>query len=63
MTGDRYDVQDIEGVMLVIGPCGAPLSITDLPQPGTCRWVIRRKAEIVAAVRGGLLSLEDACRR
>jgi hypothetical protein len=25
--------------------------------------VVRRKAEIVAAVRGGLLSLEEACRR
>jgi len=63
VTGDRYDVRDIEGVMLVIGPRGNPLSITDLPQPGTRRWVVRRKAEIVAAVRGGLLSLEDACSR
>lgn len=27
------------------------------------RWVIRRKAEVVAAVRGGLLSLEEACER
>jgi hypothetical protein len=25
------------------------------------RWVIRRKADVVAAVRGGLLSLEEAC--
>jgi hypothetical protein len=25
--------------------------------------VIRRKAEVVAAVRGGLLSLEEACSR
>ena len=27
------------------------------------RWVVRRKAEVVAAVRAGLISLEDACRR
>jgi len=27
------------------------------------RWVIRRKAQVVAAVRGGLLSLEEACSR
>jgi hypothetical protein len=47
----------------VIGPDGSPLSIADLPPPGTKRWVIRRKAEVVAAVRGGLLSLEDACSR
>ena len=25
--------------------------------------MIRRKAEVVAAVRGGLLTMEDACRR
>ncbi len=47
----------------VIGPDGSPLTIADLPAPGTTRWVIRRKAEVVAAVRGGLLSLEEACDR
>ena len=47
----------------VIGPDGSPLTIADLPAPGTKRWVIRRKAEVVAAVRGGLLSLEEACSR
>lgn len=47
----------------VMGPTGEPLTIKDLPPPNTERWVIRRKAEVVAAVRGGLLSLEDACRR
>jgi Protein of unknown function (DUF1153) len=52
--------RDNEVGKLVIGPRGSPLSISDLPQPGTYRWVIRRKAEIVAAVRGGLLSLEEA---
>ncbi len=46
----------------VIGPDGAPLSRANLPEPGG-RWVIRRKAEVVAAVRGGLLSLEEACDR
>jgi hypothetical protein len=47
----------------VTGPDGGPLTIADLPPPETQRWVIRRKAEVVAAVRGGLLSLEDACSR
>ena len=46
-----------------IGPDGSPLTIADLPPPQTRRWVIRRKAEVVAAVRGGLLSLEEACGR
>jgi hypothetical protein len=45
----------------VMGPDGSPLTIADLPQPGTERWVIRRKAEVLAAVGGGLLSLEEAC--
>ncbi len=47
----------------VIGPAGEPLSIDDLPPPETRRWVIRRKAEVVAGVRNGLISLEDACTR
>ena len=48
-------------IKYVIGPDGSPLTIADLPPSSTRRWVIRRKAEVVAAVRGGLLSLEEAC--
>jgi len=40
-----------------------PLTIADLPAPSTNRWVIRRKAEVIAAVHGGLVSLEEVCRR
>ena len=47
----------------VIGPSGAPLTLETLPPPDTRRWVIRRKAEVVAAIRGGLLSLAQACER
>lgn len=47
----------------VIGPGGRPLTLEDLPPPETKRWVSRRKAEVVTAVRAGLLTLEDACRR
>jgi hypothetical protein len=48
----------------VIGPDGSPLTLADLPPPNTTkRWSIRRKAEMVAAVRGGLLSLDEACSR
>jgi hypothetical protein len=50
-------------VKQVIGPDGGHLTLADLPLPDTKRWVIRRKAEVVAAVRGGLLSLEEACSR
>ncbi len=34
-----------------------------LPSPDTKRWVARRKAVIVSAVRSGQLTLEEACRR
>ena len=50
-------------VKYVIGPDGSPLTIADLPPMNTRRWVIRRKAEVVAAVRGGLLTLDEACER
>lgn len=39
------------------------LPVSNLPPRSTKRWVIRRKAEVVAAVRGGLLSLDEACQR
>ena len=48
---------------VVVGPEGTPLTLADLPKPDTVRWVIRRKAEVVAAVRGGLLTLDSACER
>ena len=35
----------------------------DLPPPDTKRWVTRRKAMIVNAVRTGVISLEEVCRR
>jgi Protein of unknown function (DUF1153) len=37
--------------------------LEELPPPDTKRWVIRRKATVVAAVRSGLLTLEQACER
>jgi|SRR5689334_17846083 hypothetical protein len=47
----------------VVGPDGRHLTLADLPAPGIQRWVTRRKAEVVAAVHGGLLSADDACQR
>jgi len=35
----------------------------DLPPPSTKRWVVRRKAAVVIAVRAGVITLEEACRR
>ena len=47
----------------VIGPLGEPLTLDTLPAPSTSRWVVRRKAEVVAAVNGGLLTVDEACQR
>ena len=47
----------------ILSPVGTPMTIESLPPPDTKRWVIRRKAEVVAAVRAGLISLEEACER
>jgi transposase-like protein len=35
----------------------------DLPPPNTTRWTIRRKAAVVAAVRTGKITMEEALRR
>ena len=53
----------MERLAYFVGPNGNVVTIADLPSPMTTRWVIRRKAEVVLAVRGGLLSLDEACTR
>ena len=45
----------------VMGPLGELLTLDALPYPNSTRWVIRRKAEVVSAVNGGLLSIDEAC--
>lgn len=52
-----------EAGQAVVGPDGRHITLSDLPPPGIQRWVTRRKAEVVAAVHGGLLTAEDACDR
>ncbi|GGC14267.1 hypothetical protein GCM10011494_36360 [Novosphingobium endophyticum] len=47
----------------VTGPLGEALDRDNLPSPNTSRWVARRKAEVVAAVDGGLLTIAEACER
>jgi len=47
----------------VIGPLGEKLTREKLPSPSTSRWVARRKAEVVKAVEGGLLTVPEACAR
>ena len=44
-------------------PDGSVLTIFDLPPANNTRWVARRKAIIVVAVLGGLITTEEACSR
>ena len=37
--------------------------MADLPPANTDRWVARRKAAVLAALRGGGITMEEACRR
>ena len=52
-----YDLLDSE----ILARTGA--TPMDLPPPDTKRWVARRKAVVVDAVRSGAISLEEVCRR
>ena len=66
MTVNLLELETIERAprpVQVIGPLGEPLTLDSLPPPSTSRWVVRRKAEVVAAVNGGLLSVDEACTR
>ena len=47
----------------VPGPLGRALTLDTLPPPDTRRWVVRRKAEVLAAIAGGLLGRAEACLR
>lgn len=38
-------------------------ALADLPSPDTKRWVVRRKAIVVQAVRNGSITLQEACTR
>ena len=46
----------------VIGADGSPLTLADLPA-SDARWSKKRKAQVVAAVRGKLISFHEAVRR
>jgi len=56
-------VRSVPHLHYVVGPNGSPLTVADLSSPATRRWVVRRKAEVVAAAGGGLLSLTEARKR
>jgi hypothetical protein len=62
----RQSMEDNVGLYELLGAnilaCASD-TINDLPPADTKRWVARRKAMIVNAVRSGVISLEEVCRR
>ncbi len=48
-----------EGQVLICTSC----TTVDLSPSDTKRWVARRKASVVAAMRNGAIGIEEACRR
>jgi hypothetical protein len=60
---DLVDMSVAELFSNTDAPVDASVPLVDLPAPDTKRWVVRRKATVVAAVRNGSLTLQEACRR
>ena len=48
---------------IIAGPNGRPLTLGDLPPVKPNRWFPTHKADIVVAVRGGLITADQACKR
>lgn len=47
----------------IVGPMREILTRDTLPAPNTRRWVASRKAQVVAAVESGLLTIDEAMAR
>ena len=50
-----------QGPLFITLADGSKLSRSDLPPKDTSRWVARRKARVVMAVVGGLITQKEAC--
>ena len=53
-------LKKVDGPRAVKLPGGQIMTRADLPDPKTKRWVASRKAAVVRAVAGGLISQEEA---
>jgi Protein of unknown function (DUF1153) len=47
----------------LVGPDGKQMTLAQLPSPRLKRWLPRHKALVVAAVRHGLITFDEACER
>ena len=56
-------LKKVDGPRAVTLPDGTNMTLADLPDPDTTRWVASRKAAVVRAVTYGLLSKEAALKQ
>ena len=61
MDGQNTQRQDATSNASIIDRRRIQLMLKELPPPDTKRWVVRRKAAVVAAVKNGAISLDDVC--
>ncbi|PRY26656.1 uncharacterized protein DUF1153 [Aliiruegeria haliotis] len=53
-------IKKIDGPRAVTLPDGSIMTRADLPSDDTRRWVASRKAAVVKAVTGGLITIDEA---
>ena len=63
MDGRNTQRQDANTKVSAIDRGQNQMILNELPPPDTKRWVVRRKAAVVAAVKNGAITLEEVCRR
>jgi hypothetical protein len=63
MDGQNTQPQDADTNVIMIDHGQNQLILNELPPPDTKRWVVRRKAAVVSAVKNGAITLEEVCGR
>ena len=63
MDGQNTQRQDASSNVSIIDRGHNQMMLNELPPTDTKRWVVRRKAAVVAAVKNGAITLDEVCRR
>ncbi len=63
MDGQNTQRQDANTNVSMMDRGQNQMILNELPPPDTKRWVVRRKAAVVAAVKNGAITLEEVCQR
>ncbi len=61
MDGQNIQRQDANSNVSMIDSRRYQMMLNELPALDTKRWIVRRKAAVVAAVKNGAITLDDVC--